>query len=210
MRQAAMKPASKDQMWSGIAQPAQAKAKNLLEAAKNPRVRAMPLPKSAKVGLVRKYKEGKEFTRLFDQLKSLVYVPPLDVKEAFDEITRSTACHEDGSLLFPWGSPEFTFLNGVQANLPGSLLTHSCLPWNYYSLIEQTHTHTSGPISSGGAHVNDDKVLLTSTKARLETMNTENKYKLDLIKRDKCFLLSINHQDCCRMIILKIFHAVKE
>uniref|UniRef100_A0A915EHM9 Uncharacterized protein n=1 Tax=Ditylenchus dipsaci TaxID=166011 RepID=A0A915EHM9_9BILA len=42
MRQAAMKPASKDQMWSGIAQPAQAKAKNLLEAAKNPRVRASP------------------------------------------------------------------------------------------------------------------------------------------------------------------------
>uniref|UniRef100_A0A915EMF3 Alcohol dehydrogenase-like C-terminal domain-containing protein n=1 Tax=Ditylenchus dipsaci TaxID=166011 RepID=A0A915EMF3_9BILA len=45
-----------------------------------------------------------------DNLKSLVYVPPLDVKEAFDEITRSIACHEDGSLLFPWGSPEFTFL----------------------------------------------------------------------------------------------------
>jgi len=67
--------------------------------------------KVQKLGLTKLYKEGTDFSVLFDMLKSLVYVPVEDLRKAFDAIITLCARNPDGTSKFENGSPVNGFIN---------------------------------------------------------------------------------------------------
>ena len=66
------------------------------------------------------YKKGGSFCLLFGMLKSLTYVPPNDIKEAFDLVIRHCTRNQDGSLKFDDGSNEIKFTDYVVKVVFGS------------------------------------------------------------------------------------------